>query len=286
MEIFLSELKGGLKRPVYLAFSPDPYLLYEAKLAVKKTVPPESVDFAFESFDAAEAGFSAVTLVDSLRLMPFTGGRKVVVLEAVEEAEPPEIEKLARYAKNPDPNNLLFMTANAKKPPGGLSVEGIKSLSLHLGENELPRFINEKAKAHGLRFSGPAIHYLIESLAAEPGLIDSEIRKLALAGKPFMDVGDIKEFMKGMAQYSAFDLVNELKRKDYDGVLRLSRFFKSTHEIVMLMGALNKHYARLELSPARRRKIIRILRDADIKIRALSGAYPVEEFLIRLLRAQ
>jgi len=285
MRLFLSELKGGLKEPLYVLYSPDLYLLHEAKRMVKRTVPKEAADFSFESFDADGLGFSVDALLDMVKSIPFLGGRMTVVLENAEELPASDLKKLKSYAERPERENLLVMLFNSKKPPQGF-LEGIrgKIISLYMGEKELPAWITEKARDEGLKLSGKVIFRLIENFNAEPGLIAPEIKKLALAGKANIEIEDIKELAGDMAEYSAFDLVDALNTGDWGRIFKISRMFTGQEDLILFMGALNSAYRKKKLPPALEEKVFGLLKEADVRIRAFGGAYPLEELLVRLAR--
>ncbi|MDA8169754.1 MAG: hypothetical protein M0Z59_08695 [Nitrospiraceae bacterium] len=283
MRLFLNELKKGFKDSAYLAYCADTYLLYEAKLMIKKTVPPDVMDFAFEGFDAGGDGFSPEAVIDALRSVPFMGGRKTVVLDNLDQMKAAPLKKIKAYAEKPERHSLLFMLSASKKPPEGFS-ENVKTVPLLLGDRDLPLWIRKKAKDEGFELSEEVVAFLRENYAQEPGLIASEIKKLALAGKPVVEIGDLKGLMENMTAHNAFDLIRALTERDYDRAFRLSREFKSQMELAMLLGALNKMYSRRNLSPDKEEKVMDILRQADIRARALSGAYPVEDLLVRLIR--
>jgi DNA polymerase III delta subunit len=277
-----SEIAGGLKRPVYLIYSSEEHLLIEAKLMVRSSIPPEAVDFAFEAMDGRE-DFSAERLVNSLKGVPFMGGRMTVVLENMGAVKAPEMKKLKAYAERPEPHSTLVLLLADKAPPAGF--EKARHIRLALTERELPAWIREKAREEGMKLSEQVVQYLADNFATEPGLIPSEIKKIALIGKPFIEMGDIEGLMERMAGHKVFDLVKALASKDAEKTLRLCREFTTPMEANMLLGALNKEYGRMRLSPEDERRIFDLLADRDVKTRAQYGFYPIEELCLRLLKA-
>jgi len=283
MRPFISELKNGLKHPVYVLCSPDQYLLHEAKRMVKRTVPEEALDFSFESFDADLPNFSAEALINALKSIPFMGGRMTVVLENAEELGAADLKKLASYAERPERETLFLLLFNSKKPPKEFEGKA-KVIPLLIREGELPGWIGEKAREEGLTFSGELVRWLMENFNSEPGLIAPEIKKFALVGKSRIGLDDIKGLTGGMAEYSAFDLVNALEAGDFDRIFRISRAFTAQEDLIMFMGALNSAYRKKKLPPGKGEEIFAMLAEADTQMRALGGAYPLEELLLRLRR--
>ncbi len=286
MRAFLDELKKGFPGPLYLAYCADPYLLYEAKLMVKKTVPAPAAEFALESFDAADDRFSVEAAVEALRSVPFLGGRKVVIIENLDELRAEGTRKILSYAGNPEAQSLLFMLMNAKKLPQNFTDPGmkLKLLPLSISPRDLPVWIRKKASDEGFSLSAGVVSYLEGNYPAEPGMIASELKKLALIGKPVVEMEDVRGLMRDMSAHNAFDLVRALGAKDAGRVFSLAREFRAQHELVMLLGALNREFSRPGLPPGVFEKAIPLLREADMKVKALSGAYPIEDLLVRLLR--
>ncbi|MDA8156134.1 MAG: hypothetical protein M0Z52_06730 [Actinomycetota bacterium] len=284
MKAFLDELKKGFPAAAYLAYSNDDYLLYEARLTVKGLLPRESMDFAYEGFDAGEGGFSAAAVIDAHRAIPFMGGRKFVILENLQEAKAAEVKKLAAYLDGvntpADNKNLLFMFELAKKPS---AFEGVKPLPLSLGPRDLPDWIRSRARREGFELSPDAVSLIAENYGSEPGLAASEIKKFSLLGIQKVGIADMKKLMEDMSGYGAFEIIGAMKTGDRGLVLKMARSLKGTQDMILLMGALNREYAGRKLAPEAKRKAMEILREADIRVRA-TPAYPVEEVLLRLMR--
>ena len=294
MRAFLDELKKGFPGPAYLAYCTDPYLLFEAKLMVKKTVPSGAREFALECFDAAGGGFSAEAAAEAILSVPFLGGRKVVIIENLEGLRAEGVKKLkgrlgaARLdAAGGSPGcGLLFMLMNTKKEPQAFADGNMMMLPLSLGRRELPMWIRKKARDEGFALQDDAVSYFEANYPSEPGLIASELKKLALAGKASIGMEDIRRLTANMAVHNAFDLVRALGAKDTDRVFSLAREFRGQGDLLMLIGALNREFSsRPGIAPRALDRATSLLREADLKIRTLpTGVYPAEELLARLLK--
>lgn len=282
MKAFLDELKSGLRKPVYALFSTESFLLYEAKHMVRKSLPPGTADFCFTSFEAGTPNFNLNGLFDSLKSIPFMGGRMVVVLENAEELPADELERLRKYAEKPEKENLLVVLFESKRALKGFEKTGAKIIELAVTDME--GWIERKAGEEGISLSRAVISYLMNNFNMDPGLIDSEIRKLGLLGKSHIELDDIGELAGNMAEYTAFNLVDALKRKDFRTIFRMSKLFSSQQDIILFMGALNSDYARQRLSPEKAERIFALLAETDIKMKSTGGSYPLEEFLIKLVR--
>lgn len=284
MRAFLDELESGLKNPIYVLYSTESFLLYEAKLIIKNSIPPGAADFCFTSFEAGTPAFSLNGAFDSVKSIPFMGGRMIVVIENADELPASELERLRHYAGEPEKENLLIALFESKKAPRGFEKTRAKIIQLAITEREMPGWIKERAGREGISVSPAVIEYLIDNFNMDPGLIDSEIRKLGIMGKSRIEPGDIRELAGDMAEYTAFGLVEALKKRDFKAIFRISRLFSNQQDLILFMGALNSDYARQRLSPGRAERIFSLLAETDIKMKSLGGAYPLEELLIKLSR--
>ena len=283
MKTFFEELKKGLPGPVYLAYCSDPYLLYEAKFMVKKIAPPEAADFSVEGFDAGGEGFSIPGVLEAVRSVPFFGGRKIVIIENLDALKADGLKKIQSYTGNPEFQSLLFMLMKSKKEPQGFP-PAVKLLSLSMGPWEVPVWIKKKAKDEGLELEDEVVTWLKENYSSEPGLIASELKKLSLAGKPRIGMEDVRQLILDMSEHNAFDLVKALFSKNTGDVFRLARELRAQQDIIMLMGALNKRFSGPGIPEGVYEKAVSLLRDADMRSKALYGTYPVEDLLARLLK--
>ncbi len=279
LKLFREEARKGLKSPCYVLYSEDPYFLYEAKRMIKETVPPEARDFSLSIFDAEE-GFEADALLNTLKAVPFMGGRMTVLVEAAHEVKEKELAKIKAYCAAPLAESLLVLLMETKKEPAGFGKA--KCMSLAIGD--VQTWIREKAAGEGLTLSVQAVNYLAGEFGTEPGLLPMEIKKLALLGKPSIGVEDIRALAESMAGYGAFDLVNAFRSKDVNAVFKLCKEVSGRQQaIIMLMGALNREFERRKLPPAKKDELYALLAERDIMARAQSAVYPIEELFIRLL---
>ena len=80
----LDEIKKGLLSQTYLLSASDRFLHAEAVSLIKGLIPPEELDFNFQSFDmlSSEQEKTAFDqILDVLNTVPFFSGRKYVVIE-------------------------------------------------------------------------------------------------------------------------------------------------------------------------------------------------------------
>jgi len=289
----LDEIKKGLPSQNYLLNSSDRFLHAEAVSLIKGLVPPEELDFNFQSFDmlAAEQEKTAFDqILDVMNTVPFFSGRKYVVIENSQKIAKKDLKKLEGYLQSPSGSSVLVLLYEGSlKKDAKESLRGVRQISLDIREGDMPAWIVEKANLKGLQLSKDAAEYLLAMIGPDLGMLSTEIEKLTLVGKPEIEKGDIAEIIEGKRIFGAFDLINAIRARDKEKVFRIYSILRETEEPYGLLGALNWQYAQMlgeKNSPKERNylyEVFRLLNSADLGIKT-GGFYPFELLLIKLLR--
>lgn len=288
---FIREAGKGLKSPVYFLYSEEAYLLREASEAASETLPDGEREFGLHIFDlsGADEKPSFDQISDVLNTMPFTGERKIVVVENVQDLAKKDMGKLDLYAANPSPYAvLLLLHLGSPKAQFKEFMKKTKAISLDLRQQDFPHWIRERAGQKGLVLTERAVEYLLGSVGADVGLLSSEIEKCALIGKRPIDREDLVRIVSGSSDYSVFDLVAAIRDKDAERVFRIAGTLRENSDSYILLGAINWHYSRLFSNDRGRKeyyeRVFGLLHEADIGIKTSGGAYPLEYLLVKLLR--
>jgi DNA polymerase III delta subunit len=291
---FQQESEKGFPSPVYLLYSTESFLLYEA-LTVLKGHFQDPALFNLETIDLASADekLPAEKIMDILNTLPFLSSKKTVVLRNVQKWTKKEAQKFGEYLKHPSDSALLVMLFEGTAPdmfdPAMMKV--VKSIALSVAEREIPSWISERAAKKGIKFTQAAIDYIITFAGTDLGMLHSEIEKFALSEKErVVDIEEVRGIVYAGAEYGAFDLVNALARKDAGQVFRICENLERTMEPQMLLGALNWQYSnsgsRGRIPGLDRKKLERVftlLHEADIAVKT-SHSHVMEDLLIKLLK--
>lgn len=291
---FYQESSKGFPSPVYVLYSSDDFLLYEALSILKETY--HSADaFNFDIFDAKSPDDNSPMeqIVDVLNTLPFLSGRRVVVLENIQKLARKDAKKLEPYLSNPSGSSLLVMLCEGAAPKvfEASTLKNVKVIGLNVQEKDIPLWIKDRAKIKGVAFSDAAVEYLIGTAGTDLGMLYAEIEKFSIvSSKGVIDVGDIKDMVYAGAENSAFDLINALMVKNAREVFRIYEKVRSTTEPQMLLGALNWQYAKFwsKSQPRERRRyaqVFRLLHEADAAIKR-STSFVIETLLVQLLDAK
>lgn len=284
---FQQELSKEFPSPAYLFYSSDDFLLYEALTTIKDKHHCNA--FNLDVFDAKLPDNSKPIeqIIDILNTLPFLSGRRVVVIENTQKLTKKDIKKLQEYLTNPAKTSLLIMLYEGKSPElfDASAVKNIKAIGLNVQEKDIPSWIKDTAKRKGIEFTDRAIEYLITCVGTDLGMLYSEIEKFSSWDVSKFDIDDIKGMVYASAEYSVFDLVNALKRKDASGVFRIFESVNKNIEPQMMLGALNWQYAGILHSKNIEDaiKVFSLLHEADAAIKT-SHNYVIEDLLIKLLK--
>ncbi len=289
---FQQELSRGMPSRVYLLYSSDDFLLYEALSAIKEQCS-DAVGFNFDVYDikSPDDTIPVEQIVDIVNTMPFISARRIVVINNVQKLAKKDLQKLDVYLLNPADTALLVMLHSGAAPKlfGAASSGSIKTIALTVQEKDLPAWIKEQAGQKKVRLTDSAVDYLITTAGTDLGMLSAEIEKLAcFISDRVIDVADLRSIIYSGVEYTAFDLIDALKRKDAREAFRIFENVTKNQEPQMLLGALNYYYGRQGAAYQQKEtsgpaQTIRFLHEADIAIKT-SHKYVIENLLVKLLK--
>lgn len=109
----LSNLKKGKVEPFYIIQATDNYLIKEALKGIKGIFLKEKEDiFNYHLFSGGETDSAAI--LNTVRTLPFSSERRLVIVEEVEKLKSSEREKLFSYLAKPVPFTTLFLFIKGK----------------------------------------------------------------------------------------------------------------------------------------------------------------------------
>lgn len=287
---FQQELVKELPSPVYLFYSSEDFLLYEALASIKDRYQGADA-FNFDVFDIKSPDDTKPVeqIVDILNTLPFLSERRVVVIQNIQKIPKKDAKKIEDYIANPSNTSLLVMLFGGASPKlfEEAVAKNLKAIAINVHEKDIPLWIKEMAKRKGVEFTDRAVEYLINCVGTDLGMLSAEIEKFSFWNTSMVDIDDVKGMVYAGAEYSAFDLVNALRSKDKREVFRIFENVNKNAEPQMLLGALNWQYANLlSRSQGREEKffnrIFGLLHEADAGIKT-SRNYVMEDLLIKLL---
>jgi DNA polymerase-3 subunit delta len=289
---FQQEISKGFSSLAYLFYSSDDFLLYEVLSIIKSRYQSDAFNFDVFDIKSPDDSKPMEQIIDILNTLPFLSERRVVVIENIQKLTKKDIKKLEEYLTNPASTSLLIMLFGGASPKlfDVSVVKNIKAIGLNVQEKDIPSWIKDTAKRKGIDFTDRAIEYLIVCVGTDMGMLYSEIEKFSSWNTDKIDIDDVKGMVYAGAEYSAFDLINALKKKDKKEVFRIFENVKKNLEMQMLLGALNYQYASLQAKINYKderffQKVFSLLHEADAGIKT-SHSYVMEDLLVKLITTE
>lgn len=283
---YIAEIKKGLKAPAYLLYGESHFLLKEALFMTSRIVPKDRREFCLDVIDMEESDRPSIdSIIDILNTMPFLSEKRYVVIENAQSMKKGEISTIIGYISNPSPYSVLVILHRGKlKDEFKELSERVKSISIDIRPQDIQPWVKEKARQKGIELTNGAVDYLIGITGQDIGLISSEIEKITLLGKGYIDASDISNIMKDEGNHDVFELIEAIKRNDKEMVFRILGSLLDSVEPQSILGALNWHFSRLKGEDRSLERVFNLLHEADSALKASGGKYPLEYLFIRLLQ--
>jgi DNA polymerase-3 subunit delta len=185
---FLERVDRAKPQPLYVVHGDEHFLKRQVLAALRRLVlGPDEDGFALSTYTGDKAVWS--TVHDDVQTLPFLGPRRLVIVENADpfvSAERARLEKfVARLAERPTPiTGVLVLevktwtaTTNlARKVPDAATISCKTPPT-----NELAGWcVRWCSSQYGKQLAGPAARLLLDLIGPEMGLLDQELRKLAV----------------------------------------------------------------------------------------------------------
>ncbi|MBI5493681.1 MAG: DNA polymerase III subunit delta [Deltaproteobacteria bacterium] len=130
-------------------------------------------------------GLPVDQLVGMCRTLPVMSPRRLVEVRDAELFPTAEHDKLVAYVKEPDPSCTLILVADGKpdmrmKLFKELNTLGVLKLFARPSEREVPAWITQRARKHGIMVDGGAADSLAAAIGADLMLLERALEKLRL----------------------------------------------------------------------------------------------------------
>lgn len=240
---FELHIKKGLPEKLYLINAIEPFFLFETVRFIRKNFDP----LCIETFESPED----VTSTALMTTHSLFAEKRVLIIHNFEKLKKTEkrIQWLNNVINSVSPPITLIILSNTSNKDifeelAFIKKEKISHFNLDIDESALEQWIIYKASEQGINLKSDAISYLIDITNGQPGLISSEIEKIALlTEKTLLGLLDIKEILSDIAEYKAFDLIDAIERKDRKKAFKILEQLKTT-DADMVLGAINWYYSR------------------------------------------
>jgi DNA polymerase-3 subunit delta len=210
---WLKAKAGDGGRPLYVVFGDDPFLRRESiRKAIREEIPGDEADVGVARFEGASAKLADV--VDELRTLPFFSKRRVALVEEADPFVTAYRKELEAYVEAPSSSGCLILAVKAWPGNTRLAKSAAKIGEAidctNPKESDLLQWLPAYAKQAGSKMGTDAARLLLELIGAEPGLLVSEVEKLAVATAHAGEIRreDVARFVESGRLEQIWDVVN------------------------------------------------------------------------------
>jgi DNA polymerase III subunit delta len=171
-------------RPVYTVFGSDAYLIREAIGGVVGAVfPGGATDAAISRFPGATTQLA--TVLDEVCTLPFFTRRRLVIVEDADTFITKHRKDLEAYVESPSTSGILLFQAKQWVATTNLA-KLVEKVGLAIDcssprESDLAPWLSRLAKSrYEAKLDADAAGLLVELVGPEPGILASEVEKLAV----------------------------------------------------------------------------------------------------------
>jgi DNA polymerase-3 subunit delta len=179
-----AEWAAGRFAPVYLLAGPDTLQKEDALVSLtRRFLPGPDAGLHTDRLDGESA--SAGSIVTAARTLPFLGGRRLILVRRAHDLGSADLGRLADGLGNLPAGNCLVLLWDEKPDARGVLYQAVKSAGTVAVfwppfENQLPRWVADRARARGKTMDLAAARALVEAVGGSPADLAQEVDKLVL----------------------------------------------------------------------------------------------------------
>lgn len=241
------QITDGDIAPVYLLHGPEDYEREELVDLIIAAALDESAR-AF-NFDLLVGGDLDVgDAVNRITAFPMMAERRIVVIKRIEDVVESAARGFLQVVSNPVESTVLVFTAD-KIDGRRKFFQELKKAAAEVEfrlpyENELPGWIERRAKKMGMQLDPEAIHLLAMSTGPKPRELANELEKLDLhaSGKDTITAKDVAWIVDASKDASVFDFIDAVGIGERKRALRiLQRLVEQGDHPVGALAMLVRH---------------------------------------------
>jgi DNA polymerase-3 subunit delta len=246
------EKAGSVKlQPVYVLHGDEDFLKRQVVAVLRTSIfGSKGDDFGFSSYEGEIASFTAIR--NELETLPFTGSRRLIVVDSADSFVTKFRGNLEKYLTEPASNGILVITLKSLPKNTRLAkiLPNEASISCAAPEpSRLPAWCIQRAAAiYQKKLSRPAADLLVHLIGAEMGQLDQELTKLSIyVGETATIEADNVDKLVGCSReentFKIFDAIGQGKTREALEIL--DRLFDQGEDEHRLLGAFSWQLRRL-----------------------------------------
>ncbi len=267
----LSNLEAGKLLRVYVLYGQETFLIERALGLIKSKVVEPDDDMGYQTMRGDES--SGKTIVSAARTVPMLSERQLVVVRQVDDLKKDDQDLLLKYLENPVDSTCLVLLASKIDKRYKLwnyaYRQGMTFEATPLTERQLPRWIQTRSEAAGLRLSPQAAQILAESTGTDLATVEDALQRLALyvGDRPGARAQDVEAVVASSRVRSIFELTDALGRRDAKaGLKTLDNMLANREAPLRLLATLATHVRRLLLAAELGRYYLNNSRELSAKL--------------------
>ncbi|MBK35756.1 MAG: DNA polymerase III subunit delta [Gemmatimonadetes bacterium] len=245
------QLAEGRAAPVYLLHGPDDYEREELVDKITSSVLDESTrTFNYDLLIGADLDVGDA--VNRITAFPMMAERRVVIIRRIEEVAEAAARGFLPVVSSPVESTVLVFTAD-KIDGRRKFFQELKKSAIEVEfrlpyENELPRWITDRAGKIGKQIEPEAVHLLALSLGPRPRELANELEKLDIhtGDQETIKAEDVAWIVGASRDASVFDFVDAVGRAEGARALGiLQRLVEQGDHPVWALAMLVRHFGHL-----------------------------------------
>lgn len=280
---FERHLAAGKILPVYALVGVERLLVTEAVQALREKVLTKAADFNRDELVGGEAPIEKV--VTAAGTLPMMAPRRWVHLSEVQDVKVKDVEPLLAYLASPSPQTVLCLSGEKVDQRTKLGMALAKSGGLFVfdapRQQDLPAFIEQRARRRGVTIEPDAAQLLADLVGADVGSVERSLEKVALhagGGKP-VTTDDVEATVAPTRVHSIFELTDAIGARDLG---------KATLLLRNAIGGGESALGVLAMITRQFRQILQVktLRERGASSRDIASQAGIRPFLVDSLVAQ
>ncbi len=222
---------GGKYASVYLLMGDEDYYIdMVSQYIVDKALKPEERDFNLDILYGGDTNANAIA--NAARQYPIMAEHRVVMVREFQSLH--DKETLASYVKNPTPTTILILCNKHGAMEKGKTLlteirkNGTVMVSNRLYDNQLPSFVVDYMRDHGLTIEPQATQMLCDHVGSDLTRLTSEMDKLRITipqGETAVKASLVEKLTGVSKDYNNFELQDALARRDILKANKIANYF-------------------------------------------------------------
>lgn len=250
----VADIKDGNIKPIYLLMGEEPYYIDKISGFIEDNVLEEA-DKGFNQVVLYGADITVDDIIANAKRFPMMAERQVVIIKEAQELSR-TIDKLSKYAENPQPSTVLVINYKYKKVDKRKALyktikkSGVVFESKKLYENQVADWIRRVLSPKQYSITPKSAQMLVEFLGTDLSRINNELEKLqSIIPKGTQITPELIERNIGISKdFNNFELQKAIGQRDVLKAHRIINYFAQNprdNPMVVTVSLLNNFFTQL-----------------------------------------